>query len=104
MTDAKALARERKRAEMLKDAKKWVDSHQDVPLSATDFACMRFARALLSALEREPVTAEEMVPIIARRLAKRYWGEQYEGYESSQREAAEDIAAALNRAKQQEQS
>ena len=35
------------------------------------------------------------ISIIARRLAKRGNGEQYEGYESSHREAAEDISTAI---------
>lgn len=61
------------------------------------------AELALDALE-QPITAEEVMAIIARRLAKRQHGEHYEGYESSHREAAEDIAAALNRAKQQGQT
>ena len=37
-----------------------------------------------------------LVKIIATRLAKREHGERYGGYESSHREAAQDIANALS--------
>lgn len=71
--------------------------------AALVIAAINALPAILDALE-QPITAEEVRAIIARRLAKRQHGEHYEGYESSHRETAEDIAAALNRAKHGEQS